>query len=775
MQAGGWPKRDNQTKGEHGAMNMESKHLKPGAAASVVAVNAISAVSTGLDYGENDKGEVEMEFDADPGLYQLSVIADASGFDWESLYVPLFSYGNSGQRTGPWDFHPTEGARALVPSYWADLDGRGLGLWYFQRMSVDDVRHKRFRGRLAFYVPTAGKHRLKLTRYRPTSIVWISALLEADPEDRIGEAPEAPGDWPDRCPAAAWRNPGFREELSAKLRHSHRMYAEPLQEAFAWVARSRSPQSLPLLIAKCALESDPADFEVVLDIVDEALASEHWGNPRPDGYGHDGDMGAMYTMWGLTYAYHALPERLGDERRTRMLDKLTIQGKRFFDKILLYRDYWGGSLLQDHGWRSMFGFGCTALHLLGLVPEASLWASYVLPRLDKSVAAMPTDGVIPASAHYSLHLYTDMVHQYRDALASLTGRDLYADDRFRRIVDYVAATLHEPDMVQIGWGRDRIHLVGGGGFLSAIASLHRDRLAAYIAKRLLGRKPDSFYAGPEEQAYYSSVLWGLLAHDETVEPVDRIERTASVSYWEDSGLVQYRDPGEHIVLSIKSGPSMGYNAYRRADGPCDRLGLGPDAGHFMVAVKGRPLLVSPDTGYRLSTEIRSCLLIGGKGQKDDIGYTMSVPSYRYAGEDIRSVEWDEGAGKGRIRLDLAAAYPEEAGVAAYTREFWVETGKTVRIRDHIVMDSPQKLEWLFQTKRENGLDINGLRCTLGSGTGAATLAAHATGLKLTVSVEEAPVVWSYVSHSHFKPFDTIRYGTVEAVRAAVVDFVLDWH
>ncbi len=51
------------------------------------------------------------------------------------------------------------------------------------------------------------------------------------------------------------------------------------------------------------------------------------------------------------------------------------------------------------------------------------------------------------------------------------------------------------------------------------------------------------------------------------------------------------------------------------------------------------------------------------------------------------------------------------------------------------------------------------------------LTCHAPELTFNVSVTEAPVVWSYVSTNNFNPFDTIRYETAEAVRAAVTDFM----
>jgi hypothetical protein len=302
------------------------------------AVNAIAAEAGMLDCKENDAGELLIRFAAAPGLYQLTVIADASDFDWEELYVPLYTYGNSGQRTGPWDFHPTEGARALVPSYCTDLDGKELGLWYFQRISVDDLRHRRFRVRLAFRVPEGVEHVLKLKQYRPTGITWTLALLEVDPEDAIAEAPEWPADWFDRCPAADWRQPHFWQRIKANLDGSQQHYAEPLRAAFGWLddPANRTPQSLPLQIAKYALSGDPSALRDAIETIDRVLELKHLGNPRPDGNGHDGDMGAMYSIWSLTYVYHALHGELGEERRRRMIDKLTVQGRRFFDKVLLY-------------------------------------------------------------------------------------------------------------------------------------------------------------------------------------------------------------------------------------------------------------------------------------------------------------------------------------------------------------------------------------------------------------------------------------------------------
>lgn len=739
----------------------------------VVAVNAVSSTIGDLDWTVRTEGETIVSFEAASGLYQFSVIADASEFHWESLYMNLFSYHNHGQRTGPWDFHPTEGARALLPSYWVDLDDQPVGLWYFQRVSIDDLTNKRLRGRFAFYIAESGEHELRLRPYNDVGKVrWLSALLEADPEDRLGEVPEVPPDWYDRCPSAEWRDPAYWMKMTSRLKGPCQAYRRPLSEAFEWLNDSdnQTPETLPLLIAKYRLNHDESALNVAMEVIERALNAEHWGNQKPDGYGHDGDMSAMYVLWGLTHAYHSLYDRLDRDTKNRMLDKLALQGNRFFEKALLYRDYWGGSLLQDHGWRSLFGFGCVALHLLGVLPEASLWTRYIIPRLDRSLAAMPTDGVIPASSHYSLELYTEMLAPYRDTLYRLTGRDIYRNEAFRRIVDYLTDIVHAADQTVVGWGRDKLHLVGGRAFLNAMASVYQDGRAAYLQQLLNDKRMEAFYAGPEEKAYYGDALWGLLSYEETTQPAKRLQHSTGIRHYEDSDVVHYRDAEQQVVVSLRCGPSMGHHAYRTAQGACDRLGLGPDAGHFMIAVQGEPFLVTPDSGYSLRTDIRSCLLIDGKGQQDDVGYTMSVPSYKYLGEEIESVSWDEAEGKGRVRLNLTEAYPREAGVAAYRREFLLERGQPVRLRDYVVLNEPRKLSWLFQTKREHNPAFEGLTCKLG-GEGGVTISPRSPQLGLTVTVEETPVVWSYVSPSGFRPFDTVRYDAEKLIRCAYVEFV----
>ena len=46
------------------------------------------------------------------------------------------------------------------------------------------------------------------------------------------------------------------------------------------------------------------------------------GNPKEDGYSHNGDMGAAWSLFALAWTWHALAGELGDERRTKLKAKL---------------------------------------------------------------------------------------------------------------------------------------------------------------------------------------------------------------------------------------------------------------------------------------------------------------------------------------------------------------------------------------------------------------------------------------------------------------------
>lgn len=729
-------------------------------------------------------GAASFTFDGPPGLYQFSVVMDAGDFDWEQLYEILNKYGNTNERTGPWDFSINHGAIPLVPSYWVSVNGERRGLWYFERVSLEDLAARRFRGKCAFYA--AGQTTVTLTPYQPANpepgqkqydwrgLRWQSALLEVDPEDQLAALPPTMGDY-HVAPAAAWAREDFWAAGRQALATTHALYQGPLQCSFDWVlARpERDPNDFLLLLMAHYLGERAGALEGALNLVDKLVAQPHWGNRNPEGYGHDGDMGAMYCLRTLAWAWLALGPQMGAERQARVLEKLRLQGERFFHLVLLHRDYWGGSLIQDHGRKSLFGFGIVALSLRGAFPEAERWARYVVPRLQRSLEAMPRDGVVPGSSHYHAYLYLDEFTHYREAFVAATGREFFPEDVVRPIVGYLANVLHEPSSALLSSPSDRQEFSGANHFLNTVAALYRDREAAYLQARLLEHRQENFYHTTQQYAHYLGAAYGFLTYDPTVPVADRLH-PPTLKWYRDSGLVHYRDETADVTLALRCGPYSGYNAYRHAATcGCDRLGIAPGEGHFTLLRRGTPLLCSPDAGYSLRSETRSVLLIGGHGQQGDIGYPMSIAAYRDPGAQVLKADWDADRGRGWVRLWLQPAYAPDLGLAQYYRDFLLASGRLV-IRDQVVLDAPQHLCWLFQGKREFGVSLEEPLTAVFGGAEPFRLAPEANEVALTAALGETHVVWSYASGSGFLPFDHVRYETTAPVTRAVADFVFTW-
>jgi hypothetical protein len=307
-----------------------------------------------------------------------------------------------------------------------------------------------------------------------------------------------------------------------------------------------------------------------------------------------------------------------------------------------------------------------------------------------------------------------------------------------------------------------------------VAARHRDREAAALARAALETPEISFYHGTQRRAFYQGVLGGFTAYDPTVTPAEApAGPRRHLLHFDDSGMVHYRDDASGVVLSLRCGPWLGYNAHQHLTCPCDRLGTAPGEGHFTLFLRGVPLLVTPDPGYRLHSFLCSCLLVDDRGQYGDVGYTMSIPSFPYRGQRIVSVEWDPASGRGRALLDLKPAYPDDMDMAHYTREFLFAPERRIVVRDHVVLGAPRRLAWLFQGSRKTGVSVAGLRGRFGSDP-ALFVEPAAGGPALRAAVRETEVVWSYSSAHDFIPFDHVRYDTTEPAASALVQFVFTW-
>jgi hypothetical protein len=368
----------------------------------------------------------------------------------------------------------------------------------------------------------------------------------------------------------------------------------------------------------------------------------------------------------------------------------------------------------------------------------------------------------------------DYTTLYRDTLLALTGEDLFDQAPFRAVIDYVLTVLGDDNRTMLISGlMDEQSLLGAEVFYNRVASKYQEGHATYLEQLTLALAATDFFHPNARNAHYLGAVWGFLSHDPAVAPVAPERPAARLAFYEDSGFVHYRDSGRAVSLAIKCGPWDGYYGYRQAPGPCDRLISVPAAGHFSLHLEGRAVLCSPDSGYRMHTAMRNCLLIDGHGQYGDIGYPMSIPSWRWRGEQVLKAEWDPETGRGIICLDLAPAYPEEAGVAEYRRDFLLFPDCRLVVRDRVTLDEPRDLAWLFQGTREEHPVVEDLTARFGVDP-ALHLHPRPLGVSLRAAVHETEVVYGYSSRGGFQPFAHVRYDSTEKTAHATVEFVLEW-
>lgn len=643
------------------------------------------------------------------GLWQVTLLARGTREQWEALYFPLWHYGNSGERTGPWDFSldPERKGTPLLPAFWVYLNGRKLGLWFFQRPTPADIEARLFRGRLAFLMQETGTCELRLERYRPECVDWLGGWLEPDPEDQFLAAtglPETPRREP---PARAWAREAYWQERRNALGHGLARFRQPLEAAFEAVrlpmghdfirhANGRvvtkdiaGPNDLRLLFAAWKITGGDMWRRRLMEELEPYLDLPHWSGKAEDIYGYGGDYAVAHAFRVLAGLLKPLREVLDAQAHARLKACLLGVGNRFLECALLMRDYWGGSVLQDHGIKSVMAFTAGALALRGEFEAAERWLCWALPRMERVLAAVPRDG-IPPSSYQSLRLYTAELLNAREELLAWTGRDLLHEEPWRRLPDSLEPAWHHPTVSP--WQVD-----GGHPFLSALAEEFGDPRAQAWEESLLSRL-ETVYGS---RILASAVLESFLVRTEH-PPVEARAADARPLYWlRDSGWVACLTPRTQWGLVVRAGPVGGYHAFAHASGPCDRLGGPPTEGHFRLARRGRPLFASPASPYFLHSGTGSILSINGRGQVGDIGYPMSLPAWNGPWGEIRLAQWEPREGRARIVVDLSRVYPPECGLLAYTRE-WVleETSDSLRIIDRLALAHPAELTWRFQLAPE---------------------------------------------------------------------------
>jgi hypothetical protein len=719
------------------------------------------------------------------GLHKLQLYADLRRFEWDRLHYPMSRFGNKGQSTGPWDFD-YEGFRPLLPAWRVSLNGRAIGLFYMQRVTVEDVASRQLRGEIGFLVEQEGEITLEARPYREFTLDPLCVVVEPDPFDRLVEHP-----WVARGLEGNWAHQQFLGERAAAFSRKIRggeweAFLRAAKECYLGIPgaaasadREKSVvgvEGLPALAQLFLALGDREALDAVRRYVRHHLELVAWGNPNPDGYGHNGDMGVATILKTLALVWNWLGEHLG-ELRAPLLARLVLQGDRFLEQQLLQAQYWGGAIRQDHGFRSTAAFLTAALGLLGHSDRAPSWIAFLVPRLERTLRILPTDGFIPFSSYHKISLYVCDMAECREALRFAGGPDLFAGDAFRRVPDYLLCNLDEPSMsTQVTSTRgDRKDFNTGLHFLFALARDFQCEKSRYLAhllmahyRRLGFRVRD--HLGRVVRRAYEGLPFAILFHEEGLTRPQR-PPTPPLTHFPDGGALNWRNAARRFNVAVHCDPPSGAHHALGLDLSATDLGLGnPSAGQFSVAVGRESLLQNAESGYRTGSHLANALLVDGKGQYGDNKDPMGVPMRAWRGHRIQVCRMNPDGSTGFARLNLGPAYPDEMQVQACTRDFHFYPDR-VRVRDTVVCGEPHVFSFRFHTYRRHQLtQVGDLAFQVAHGGAALHLQARGEGL--VARVLDVEVVWAYTNENDDERFVCIEISHPAPVQSLVVEFII---
>ncbi|HEY6740684.1 MAG TPA: DUF4962 domain-containing protein [Actinopolymorphaceae bacterium] len=424
----------------------------------------------------------------------------------------------------------------------------------------------------------------------------------------------------------------------------------------------------------------------------------HWGKAKmPD---HDLDAG--WLLHGLSLAYAWLGDDLGSERRTRLRDKLTLQGERLYDfAVETEGRWWSSSFWQNHNWICYAG-----LATAGYVLERPEWTERAKANFAQVIDLLPADGSDSEGVVYWRY-GVPWLAIYLDLLQEAEGIDWW--DRCRFLARTFHWRLHQcapgfAESVDHGDCHDR----RSGHSLPLyykLASRYRlgtaQWLADLVAERLFWREA---YESGVKPGVMPEAFLELLWYDPTVRPVspsDPVDGVPTAGYFEDLGQVCVRTSWEPdaTFLSFKASPGGGHHAWTTSRRLRDELGWEtlnaghhhPDSGSFVLAAHGGFLAV--DDGYcnAKSTAHHNTILVDGKGYAGDGSYHVykNVPDTHVA--RLRDVEIHEGWAS--AISECAAMYEPSLGVRRADRSLVMTPSGRLVLLDLLAADEPR--EWTY--------------------------------------------------------------------------------
>ena len=420
------------------------------------------------------------------------------------------------------------------------------------------------------------------------------------------------------------------------------------------------------------------------------------------------DLAAGHLLYAIGWAYDLLYDDFTAAERARIRVSLERHAALVFDAFAPKAGR-RHAFTQNHDFIPTAGLAVTALALMGESKDAERWAVLARAHHYRAGQLLSPDGYYYEGFEYWIFSSPWLVH-FRDAWEHSTGENLWDREVFRNWKTYLAHTLlpdgqsvfdfgdiWEGALTRAKTGAEYGRVYPGGTLQSnfnvmyRVAARFKDPQAQAVAERYA-----SFGHSNLEE------FWTLLWRDPSLKaaPIDTLPLA---HHFKDSGVVFVRTSWgrDATAIAFKAGPPEGHRvATLLSRLPEWRLDSGhahPDAGSFIVWAHGRYL--TGDTGYAglPSARNHNAMTFAGTGQGVETQHDVWRQMDYRALDGVRILEADFAGGRTRIVADLAAAYPETAGVKRFTRSFTWDGGSIVTVADAVTFSASRTSEWHLQS------------------------------------------------------------------------------
>ena len=420
------------------------------------------------------------------------------------------------------------------------------------------------------------------------------------------------------------------------------------------------------------------------------------------------DLAAGHLLYAIGWAYDLLYNDFTAAERTRIRASLERHAGLVYDEFAP-RPKRRFTFTQNHTFIPTSGLAVTALALMGESKDAEKWAALARAHHVRAGQLLSPDGYYYEGFEYWIFSSPWLVH-FLDAWEHSTGEDLWNRDVFRNWKTYLAHTLlpdgqsvfdfgdiWEGALTRAKTGAEYSRVYPGGTLQSNFNVMYRvaARLKDPQAEAIAERYASFGHSNLEE-------YWTLLWRDPAIKAA-AMSTIPLTHAFQDSGVVYARSSWntDATAVAFKAGPPEGHRVAKlQSTLPEWRLDSGhshPDAGSFIVWANGR--YVTGDTGYAglPSARNHNTMTFGGVGQGMESQHDVwrEMPAAALDGIRIREASVTEG--RLRVVADLAAAYPDKAGVTSFTRTFTWDGKSTISISDAATLKTAKTAEWYLQS------------------------------------------------------------------------------